>query len=348
MKVNEPSPPEGMTAASIHAAPIHQKVILNNDERNELSRRSDKKGMARLLGHIFIMVCSGAIYGWIIFSKPTGVLWSSWILSLPFMSLLGFTYATMFACMHESIHRTAFKNRKLNDVTAWVAGFLAFYNSAFFKISHGWHHRYTQIPGKDPELDEPKPTTKMEYLLEISSLLWWYQNCRNLLFSSLGNFDEYPYIPKSAYSKVVRSTWLQILAYTVLIIGSVILVLTEVTHLNLFLVFWCLPMAAGQPFLRVILLADHTACTVDSNALTNTRTTYTLPIVRFLMWEMPFHAEHHRYPHIPFHALAKTHERLKPHLRFVMEDGFWGAQRQIICELEENFIENDNGDKARR
>ena len=98
----------------------------------------------------------------------------------------------------------------------------------------------------------------------------------------------------------------------------------------LIVVFWLLPLIAGQPFLRMILLADHTACTLDTNALTNTRTTYTLRFVRFLMWEMPFHAEHHRYPSIPFHSLAEAHRRLKPHLTHVMPDGFIGAQREII------------------
>ena len=46
---------------------------------------------------------------------------------------------------------------------------------------------------------------------------------------------------------------------------------------------------------------------MDRNGLTNTRTTLTNAAVRLLMWNMPFHAEHHLYPSIPFHRLADAH-----------------------------------------
>ena len=65
----------------------------------------------------------------------------------------------MFAAMHESVHRTAFKSRWLNNAVGWFAGLLSFYNSTFYRHYHGWHHRFTQLPGKDPELDDRKPTS---------------------------------------------------------------------------------------------------------------------------------------------------------------------------------------------
>ncbi|MFQ3585995.1 MAG: hypothetical protein SNJ85_13950 [Cyanobacteriota bacterium] len=36
---------------------------------------------------------------------------------------------------------------------------------------------------------------------------------------------------------------------------------------------------------------------------------------------MPYHAEHHLYPSIPFHALAKAHEHLQPYLAH-LEPGY--------------------------
>ena len=81
--------------------------------------------------------------------------------------------------------------------------------------------------------------------------------------------------------------------------------------------FWLIPQLIGQPFLRGYLLAEHTGCTLDRNGLTNTRTTLTNRIVRLLMWDMPFHAEHHLYPSIPFHRLAAAHALLRDRLRFV-------------------------------
>jgi fatty acid desaturase len=44
--------------------------------------------------------------------------------------------------------------------------------------------------------------------------------------------------------------------------------------------------------------------------LENTRTTFTNAFVRRFAWNMPYHAEHHAYPAVPFHALPRLHALL--------------------------------------
>ena len=83
------------------------------------------------------------------------------------------------------------------------------------------------------------------------------------------------------------------------------------------LLFWIGPQLLGQPPLRAYLLAEHTGCTHDRDGLTNTRTTLTTWPVRLLMWNMPFHAEHHMYPSIPFHRLPDAHAAIRARLGFV-------------------------------
>ena len=51
---------------------------------------------------------------------------------------------------------------------------------------------------------------------------------------------------------------------------------------------------------------------MDDNGLTNTRTTLTNGLMRLLMWNMPFHTEHHLYPSIPFHRLPDAMRRCAP------------------------------------
>jgi fatty acid desaturase len=70
------------------------------------------------------------------------------------------------------------------------------------------------------------------------------------------------------------------------------------------------------------VLAEHTGCTFDRNGLTNTRTMLTNAAVRLLMWNMPFHAEHHLYPSIPFHRLADAHAMLRGKLAVVEPRGY--------------------------
>ena len=78
---------------------------------------------------------------------------------------------------------------------------------------------------------------------------------------------------------------------------------------------WLLPLLIGNPFLRGYLLAEHARCPHVADMFENTRTTFTNRIVRWLAWNMPYHAEHHAYPAIPFHRLPDFHDHCARHLK---------------------------------
>ena len=96
--------------------------------------------------------------------------------------------------------------------------------------------------------------------------------------------------------------------------------------------FWLLPALLGQPLLRFILIAEHTGCSEDTNGLTNTRTTLTSWPVRLMMWNMPYHAEHHLYPAIPFHALPRVHAQIRQRLAH-LDNGYVDVNRAIVRDL---------------
>jgi fatty acid desaturase len=50
------------------------------------------------------------------------------------------------------------------------------------------------------------------------------------------------------------------------------------------------------------------------------------------MWNMPFHAEHHLYASIPFHALPAAHEKLRSYFTRV-ESGYINVSRDIVANL---------------
>jgi fatty acid desaturase len=81
--------------------------------------------------------------------------------------------------------------------------------------------------------------------------------------------------------------------------------------------YWTLRLLVIRDGWRAYLLAEHTGCTEDRNGLTNTRTTLTSAPVRLLMWDMPYHAEHHLFPSIPFHRLADAHALIRTRLGFL-------------------------------
>jgi fatty acid desaturase len=304
------------------------------DELRQLQQRSDGKGLLRLAGHLAAIAGTGWLYAACLQRS------AHWTLVAAAATAYGFTLVTMFAAMHECVHRTAFRNQGLNDSIGWFAGLLSFYNSTFYRHYHGWHHRFTQLPGKDPELDDPKPTSLPSYLVEMSGVPWWIGKVRTHLRLARGQFRDYPYLTEKTGPPVVRSVRLQLLAYAVAIAASV------ASGQALFLTWWLLPVAAAQPLLRAILLAEHGGCSEDDNPFTNTRTTHTIFAVRYLMWQMPYHAEHHRHPALPFFSLAPAHQVLGPHFAHVARRGYLGVHRELLGRLLEGSPPGLSRDKG--
>lgn len=304
-------------STQVLSVPLKPRQLLPAEALASLNRRSNLAGGLRLAGHL------GAI-------ALTGYLWanaSGW-LAVPALLLYGTGIAFLFCAMHECVHRTAFESQQLNDAAAWFTGLLSFYNSTFYRRYHKWHHRYTQIPGKDPELGDPKPQTLAQYVWQLSGMPWWLGKLRGHSRVALRQLEDCFYLPERCHAEVIHSTRLQLAVY-----GTAVLLSVALGQPWLLAKYWLLPLAVGQPLLRFVLLAEHTGCTVNENPLTNTRTTLTLWPLRFLMWNMPYHAEHHLYPSLPFHALPQAHEQLHDHFAN-LETGYSAASLNLINALK--------------
>ncbi|MEL6136872.1 MAG: fatty acid desaturase [Cyanobacteria bacterium J06628_6] len=298
--------------------PLALRQLLSAKLLAQLNQRSNQSGTLRFAGHLLVLAISGYLWA----AAP---LW----LAIPALVVYGAGLALMFCAMHECAHRTAFASPKVNDAAAWLAGLLSFYNATFYRRYHKWHHRYTQISGKDPELGDPKPTSMVQYGWQLTGLPWWWGRLVAHTKVALGQLDDFYFLPESAYGSVVQSTWLQLGGYGAIAILSVLL-----GHPTFIVTYWLLPLAVGQPLLRFLLLAEHGGCTHDDNPLTNTRTTLTLWPLRFLMWNMPYHAEHHLYPSIPFHALPAAHQTLNAYFETV-DVGYLKVHRDLIAAFKQ-------------
>lgn len=283
----------------------------------ELNTLRDAPGWIRLASHLLTIVVGGVL--WRLEALP---------LALRLVGLLisGIGLATCFAPLHECGHRTAFRSRRLNDAVAWWMGLLSLYNADAYRRYHQWHHRYTHQPGLDPELEDPVPTTLAGYLRELSGWNWWIGKLRGHARLLWGDLSQLPYLSPEVIPQVRRSIRLQFGVYVLVAALSLI-------GANGFLLWsWLLPLAIGQPFLRLLLLAEHTGCAYGDDGLANTRTTLTLPPLRWLMWNMPFHAEHHLYPSLPFHALPAAHAWIGPRLQH-LDRGYLAVHRDLLSRL---------------
>lgn len=262
----------------------------------ELSLRSDLQGTIRTLSHYAVIIVLGTTI-WLV-SSIYGPLWA-----MPLVVVQGYFVAFLFMAVHETAHKTAFKDRRLNLAVGHLSSFLIALPYEYYCLFHWDHHRYTQNPDKDPELlAGPVPSSDAHLAVAYSGLLQVGIRVRLMLRHALTGRVGVPWVPQQKRATVVTEARLYLAAYALLLLASIVL------SSALLLWVWLLPLLLGQMFLRPYLYAEHTGCERTRSAFQNTRTTYTALFVRWFAWNMPYHVEHHAYPSVPFHALPKLNQ----------------------------------------
>src|SRR6516162_6773557 len=274
-------------------------ALLPRETIRRLSRRSDARGALQLGTHLSLLAATGAL------------VWASrghaWLAAA--LLLHGIVLVFLFCALHECIHRTAFASRALNDAVAWLCGALLILPPNYFRLFHFAHHRHTQDRARDPELAVPAPATSAAWCWRVSGLPYWRERLQTTLRHALSGRVSETFVPADRTAQV-----------------ALLLQRADV------LVYWIVPALLGQPFLRLFLLAEHTGCAFDDDLLANTRTTSTQAAVRLLTWRMPYHAKHHGFPSVPFHALASVNALLAAQGR-VTSSGYLALHRALLRQL---------------
>ena len=275
--------------------------------------RSDARGLIHLAGHVgLIGLCL-----WGNMASEGALRWLA-------MAGQGIAMVFLFTAMHECSHATAFRSRWLNRLVGSIAGLVLLIAPRWFFYFHQDHHKFTQDPDRDPELASPKPHGLGGYLLYLSGIPFWTGNLRVLIGNAVARRSD-DYVPAAARPAVMREAWLMLAAW--MVAGTVL------AAFGWLVPYLLLPLLLGQPFLRAYLLAEHAGCAEgDGNMLENSRTLLTTLPVRFLAWNMPFHAEHHSFPAVPFHALPRLHRVMKGEITH-LETGYLGFHRGFVERL---------------
>lgn len=292
----------------------HQTLVssLSPQTRAELTEKSDKAGLKHLALHICAIATTGL---WIGLSLP---LW--WLILLPHGILLTF----LFTLEHECTHQTPFKTLWLNEFVGRFCGLVIFLPFLWFRYFHLAHHRYTNDPNRDPERSDPgKPETWNDYVIYVSGFRFWKSVFRTLLTNAIWPSDAH-YLPEARKHAMVWE------ARTMLTIYAIFLL----TFPSAVFWLWLLPLIIGQPFLRLYLLAEHGHCPPVANMLENTRTTYTNRLIRLMAWNMPYHAEHHAFPAVPFFRLPDFHTETQPHLKST-SDGYAKFTQSYLSQISD-------------
>jgi fatty acid desaturase len=183
------------------------------------------------------------------------------------------------------------------------------------------------------------PFSRIAYIRGFIDVFFNFK-CRagRIIFSALGVSVDYSgtgwSLKEWSYSKdsgIMRE--LQLTAIAQLAIYTTIAMTIAQTQegRGALLFWWIAPVFCGHPVVHYFRNLEHADCEVSKvpNCLRNTRSVRSNIIIRTLLWDTNFHAEHHCYPMVPFFNLHKLNDLMYEHVIHNEKDHFtlqnWGA-----------------------
>jgi fatty acid desaturase len=305
-----------------------------------LMKKSDYQGFKRLFTNLGIMAATAyCIHRLQVFPFNANTFnVETMAVFIPLYAFYGFQFQCFaFAGQHEFLHRNAFKTKWINDWVLFLVGCVCCEFGKHERVMHKQHHTFTNNIDKDPELtsyysreqlENPAfrnvPESRWSYFKEFWDV-WSTFNARlfRVINSARGIAVDYSgtswhmanwtYGTESGIMDDLKKTArLQLLVWFTIFatVGQ-----TKEGLVSLFF-WWIVPVLVGYPFVNLIRNLEHSDCEVskESNNLRNTRTCKSNLLVRILLWDTNYHAEHHCYPMVPFFNLHKLHDLLEGHV----------------------------------
>ena len=300
--------------------PYHGSKLISKDKLRPFLKRNNTSGIIHLCIHLGLILLSG-----ILIHFSTNI-----FLKILVMTTHGSFIAFLYAGLHECIHKSAFKNKRLNEIVGYFIGFVLLRSFLNGRYRHMAHHTFTQHPEKDPDKVD-FPSGYIDYLKHVTSFTLWIRIIENLFRHSLGKTSESEknYIPESEIKSLIFESRMMSIGYILIIFLSIYFSST------FFLIYWFIPRILGEPFLRLVRMVEHTGKDETADMIHNTRTSFPSAFLKFLYWNMPYHIEHHLYASVPFHKLPKFHNLIKPHTDEV-ESSILSVHIEILKQIWKN------------
>jgi fatty acid desaturase len=270
-----------------------------------LGERRDQPAAGRLCIQLSVLVASLAITACLGASGNT-----AWVLSAV---IAGMAVLSFFPLLHESGHQTAFATPFLNEFGVWLGALVMGQAPTFFREFHWEHHRSTQDRDTDPEISampsllDGWPTNPFTYLFLVSGQFLLLGKLGFTLLCALTPqaiwLPQFPFVRDSRRQRLVWESRLAAVLIAAFVFGG----LQLVPGFAYALIAW--PIA--HLFLGLYLMAEHTGLPNEGSQLERTRSVRSNVALRWLMWNMPYHSEHHAYPGIPFHALPALNQEVR-------------------------------------
>jgi fatty acid desaturase len=296
---------------------VHRRELLDDERLALLRRRSDARAWLQLGSHFGAVLAAGAL---------AHALWGTpW--AAPVWLVYGMLLNYLYAAQHELMHGTAFATRWLNELFSRITGILMIFPRDYDRIMHFTHHKFTNVPDKDPELMGATrfeaPHTLLQFLWSLSAIPYWWRRLSTLIRNFFGNVRDEYYMSRREQALVIREARLHVCAYVLLAVVSITSGSWIAVH------YWLLPLLLTKPLHHIQNIVEHTGMPLDNDITANTRSIRVNPVLRWMCWNMQYHCAHHLYAAVPFYNLPLLDRDLSALERSV-SPGYIAAAGDVI------------------
>ncbi|MGA2378250.1 MAG: fatty acid desaturase [Spirochaetia bacterium] len=274
--------------------PVWWTPTIDRKVLKELMKRNNYQAFLSHGGYFLLLAAVGVVSALL---YQAGSLWAI---------LAFFVYGTLFGMsnskVHESLHNTPFRISFLNEIVYYFASAMEIRCPLSTRWSHMNHHSYTIIRDTDLEIQAPRPVKLWKVLIEFFDLFSLPFLLRTLVLHTVGipTKEARRVVPQSEFWKVFWSSRFTLGLHLAVIALAIVL------KSWLPILFFTLPRLYGGWLIWALILVQHSGLAEDVlDHRLNTRTIHLNPFLSFLYMHMEYHIEHHVFPTIPFHALAK-------------------------------------------
>ena len=309
---------------------IGNEKLISGEELRAYNQRTNLRGGLQAGSHLLAIVLAGV---------ALHLSWGSYWAMLWFV-VLGTLLNFLYAGQHELSHWTVFRTRWLNTSLGHLFGFLVLMPREHDRMEHYQHHRHTQNPELDGELQgSPFYESLSSYLWYASGIGYWI----GIIWRTVGTAFTFRF-PNFFTEKQRRLSTFEARIY---LLGYLTIAFLSLYLQSWFVVtYWLAPMLATKFIHNCQNLAEHTGMPNEPDILINTRTIKSNRLLNWLAWNMPYHTAHHTYPAVPFYKLPRLHSDMVASLGHEPETiSYLGYQWHMLRKLQREGTSKYNNKK---
>lgn len=240
---------------------------------------------------LLVLLGMWIVAGWAIVSTD------SLAVRIPAWLVIGMVIHSFAIFLHESVHKTLFKNAFLNRWVGFLCGVPALIAVAGYRAVHLPHHANTRTP-EDP--DEMLIEGTPPWLARVGLYLWLIGG---------GPYYVFLHVPFKGFMITDAKTRREmIVEYTLIyaVLAGVIYAAYSAGRMDLFIDLWLIPAAVALVLVNLRGASEHIMC-VASDDFTDSRTVTSNYVTSFAMNNLNYHLEHHLVPRMPWYNLKRFH-----------------------------------------